>query len=248
MPIQLDFILRRLVEMAEADPALRTRQPWQAAYERDYGWLGAVIDAALRRRRHQRARARRRHPRGLRRHQRRGLRGRARTRSCARPSTRRSAAATSRCAYAPMVELLELPRRERVQQLHRLRRRPRLHAPDQPGGLRHPAPARDRQQRRARVRHDEHGGTITHLRAARLPRRRPAEADPDLEPHRPPAAAGRRQLQRRRRRCWSSPRTATSRPCACSCCTTTTSASSPTPRAPSRRSSVPRRTAGPSSA
>jgi phosphoglycolate phosphatase-like HAD superfamily hydrolase len=44
MPIQLDFILRRLVEMAEADEALRTRQPWKAAYERDYGWLGAVMD------------------------------------------------------------------------------------------------------------------------------------------------------------------------------------------------------------
>ncbi len=44
MPIQLDFILRRLVEMAEADPDLRTRQPWQAAYERDYGWLGAILE------------------------------------------------------------------------------------------------------------------------------------------------------------------------------------------------------------
>jgi hypothetical protein len=43
MPIQLDFILRRLVEMAEADPGLRERQPWQAAYERDPGWLRAVI-------------------------------------------------------------------------------------------------------------------------------------------------------------------------------------------------------------
>jgi hypothetical protein len=43
MPIQLDFILRRLAEMAEADPDLRGRQPWQAAYERDYGWLAAVI-------------------------------------------------------------------------------------------------------------------------------------------------------------------------------------------------------------
>jgi phosphoserine phosphatase len=43
MPIQLDFILRRLVAMAEQDPALRTRQPWQAAYTRDYGWLGGVI-------------------------------------------------------------------------------------------------------------------------------------------------------------------------------------------------------------
>jgi phosphoserine phosphatase len=43
MPIQLDFILRRLVAMADQDPALRTRQPWQAAYTRDYGWLGGVI-------------------------------------------------------------------------------------------------------------------------------------------------------------------------------------------------------------
>ena len=50
MPIQLDFILRRLVEMAEADDALRERQPWKAAYERDYGWLGAVVAALLRRR------------------------------------------------------------------------------------------------------------------------------------------------------------------------------------------------------
>jgi phosphoserine phosphatase len=43
MPIQLDFILRRLVEMAEATPELRDRQPWKAAYERDYGWLGALM-------------------------------------------------------------------------------------------------------------------------------------------------------------------------------------------------------------
>ena len=39
MPIQLDFILRRLVEMAAADESLRARQPWKAAYERDFGWL-----------------------------------------------------------------------------------------------------------------------------------------------------------------------------------------------------------------
>src|SRR4051795_10633358 len=43
VPIQLDFILRRLVEMAEADPALRERQPWKAAHERDYGWLSALM-------------------------------------------------------------------------------------------------------------------------------------------------------------------------------------------------------------
>jgi phosphoglycolate phosphatase-like HAD superfamily hydrolase len=43
MPIQLDFILRRFVEMAEADPALRDRQPWKAAYEQDFAWLGSVL-------------------------------------------------------------------------------------------------------------------------------------------------------------------------------------------------------------
>jgi hypothetical protein len=43
MPIQADFILRRLFEMAQADPELRVRQPWKAAYQRDYGWLGKVL-------------------------------------------------------------------------------------------------------------------------------------------------------------------------------------------------------------
>jgi phosphoserine phosphatase len=43
MPIQADFILRRLAAMADQDPSLRTRQPWKAAYEQDYGWLGGVI-------------------------------------------------------------------------------------------------------------------------------------------------------------------------------------------------------------
>ena len=44
MPIQLDFILRRLAAMADQDPKLRTRQPWQAAYTRDHRWLGQVLD------------------------------------------------------------------------------------------------------------------------------------------------------------------------------------------------------------
>src|SRR3954447_17591466 len=43
MPIQLDFILRRLAQMAEQDATLRERQPWKAAYERDYAWLGGVV-------------------------------------------------------------------------------------------------------------------------------------------------------------------------------------------------------------
>jgi hypothetical protein len=43
LPIQLDFILRRWVAMVEEDPALRERQPWKAAVEKDYAWLGGVI-------------------------------------------------------------------------------------------------------------------------------------------------------------------------------------------------------------
>jgi phosphoglycolate phosphatase-like HAD superfamily hydrolase len=43
LPIQADFILRRLRELAEADAGLRDRQPWKAAYDRDYAWLGQVM-------------------------------------------------------------------------------------------------------------------------------------------------------------------------------------------------------------
>jgi hypothetical protein len=43
MPIELGFILERLVEMAEADESLREKQPWKAASEQDYHWLGDVI-------------------------------------------------------------------------------------------------------------------------------------------------------------------------------------------------------------
>jgi hypothetical protein len=43
MPIEVGFILMRLAEMAEADESLRERQPWEAAYEKDYRWLGEVI-------------------------------------------------------------------------------------------------------------------------------------------------------------------------------------------------------------
>jgi phosphoserine phosphatase len=44
MPVELGFILQRLAEMAENDESLRGKQPWRAAYEKDYGWLGAVIE------------------------------------------------------------------------------------------------------------------------------------------------------------------------------------------------------------
>jgi len=43
MPIELGFILRRFAEMAAADESLRERQPWKAACEQDFQWLGDVI-------------------------------------------------------------------------------------------------------------------------------------------------------------------------------------------------------------
>ena len=43
MYIQLDLILRQLAAQAEGDPSLRSKQPWQAAWEKDFDWLGGVI-------------------------------------------------------------------------------------------------------------------------------------------------------------------------------------------------------------
>jgi hypothetical protein len=44
MPIQLDFILRRLAVMAAEQLELSAQQPWKAVTERDYGWFGASMD------------------------------------------------------------------------------------------------------------------------------------------------------------------------------------------------------------
>ncbi len=43
MPIQLDFMVRRLAELAKADPSLRDQQPYKASYEGDLHWLGAAM-------------------------------------------------------------------------------------------------------------------------------------------------------------------------------------------------------------
>lgn len=43
MYIQLDFILRRWIEMVDENPALAAEQPWKAAVERDYAWLGNAV-------------------------------------------------------------------------------------------------------------------------------------------------------------------------------------------------------------
>ena len=44
MPVELGFILERLAAMAASDESLHGTQPWKAAHERDYAWLGGVMD------------------------------------------------------------------------------------------------------------------------------------------------------------------------------------------------------------
>jgi phosphoglycolate phosphatase-like HAD superfamily hydrolase len=43
IPIQLDFTLFWMAELTERDPALKDRQPYKAAVERDFHWLGAAM-------------------------------------------------------------------------------------------------------------------------------------------------------------------------------------------------------------
>jgi phosphoglycolate phosphatase-like HAD superfamily hydrolase len=43
MYIQLDYLLRRLAAQAERDASLRSKQPWQAAWEKDFDWLGRTV-------------------------------------------------------------------------------------------------------------------------------------------------------------------------------------------------------------
>src|SRR2546430_17444725 len=92
-------------------PELRDRQPWKAAHARDYGWLGALMAEHY----------------------------------AGDDSNVKILAAGILAAYEGIsVEDFEaqsdeflprLPRSQRIRQLHRFGRRPRLHAPDQHGGI-----------------------------------------------------------------------------------------------------------------
>ena len=44
MPVELGFVLLRFAELAEADESLHEQQPWKAARERDYAWLGTAME------------------------------------------------------------------------------------------------------------------------------------------------------------------------------------------------------------
>ena len=228
-------------------PELRDRQPWKAAYDRDYTWLGAVLAA---------------HYAGddtelgtvaagvLAAHG--GISVEEFERQAGdfldgaqHPTLGRRYIET---AYVPMVELLDLLMTVWLHELHRLRRRPGLHATDQPIGVRRPARAGHRQQHRPDVRGGRGGWRHPPQAGSRLPRRRAGEAGADLEPHRSPPAARGGELERRSPDARVHDARTTRRRCACWSSTTTPSASSPTPPAPRRRSSEPPPTGGRSSA
>ena len=94
MPIQADFLLRRLGEQAAADPSLADRQPWKAVAEQDHAWLGACDHQALRGRRHRPERHGRRPARRVRGDDDRGLRDDRRRVPARRRGTRRWAGRT----------------------------------------------------------------------------------------------------------------------------------------------------------
>ena len=43
MYIQLDLLLRKLAGQAESDSSLQSQQPWKAAWEKDFDWLGGAM-------------------------------------------------------------------------------------------------------------------------------------------------------------------------------------------------------------
>ena len=151
MPTQLHYLLLHWAAAAKADPSLAEKQPYKAAATGDLAWLGDGGRQALRRRRQR--------PEGDdRRDHRRDRRTRASRTTTPRCPPSTATRSTSPCTGRTRRDLpadgraAALPRGARLHLLHRLRRRPRLHAPDDRRLLRDPAGARDRLGVRARVR------------------------------------------------------------------------------------------------
>ena len=143
MPTQLHYIVKKWREQIAADPSLAERQPYQAVASGDLAWLGRAID---------------KHYDG----------DDSDLRLIIKEILQITANRTvddyaaeiadfyrdeehqelqrpySEAVYQPMVELVAVPRGQPLRDLHRLRRRARLHAADEHELLRHPARARHR--------------------------------------------------------------------------------------------------------
>ena len=143
-PLQVQIFFRarpRRRRSRAKDPAMRERQPFKAFLEHDHETLaGARQDRAS-------------WSSSFATHAGMTERG-VRRRSRAPGSRRRAHPTLGRrfvdCVYQPAARVARLPARERLQDLHRLRRRRRLHARLRRGGLRHPARAGDRLERARR--------------------------------------------------------------------------------------------------
>ena len=197
MPIQLDFILRRLAEMVAAQPELAAEQPWKAVSERDHGWFGALMDE---------------HYAGDDTNVRLLARGILAAyagisvedfeesadrflRTAQHPSLGRS---YLECAYTPMVELLDYLRANGFATYIASGGGRDFMRPISQTCTAFPASGH-RQQQHLRL-HQQRPRRHHHPPArGRLPRRRPGEARTDLEPGRPAPAARRGKLQRRHR-------------------------------------------------
>jgi phosphoglycolate phosphatase-like HAD superfamily hydrolase len=226
MPIQLDFILRRLAEITAAQPELADQQPWKAVSERDFGWFSALMDE---------------HYAGDDTNVRLLARGILTAfagitvedfeesadrflRTAQHPTLGRS---YLKCAYAPVVELLD-----------HLRANEFASYIASGGGRDFMRPISQDMYGIPRERvigssstfaytSDDQGRHHHPQTRGRLPRRRPGEAGADLEPGRPTPAARSGKLQRSPP-CWNSPTTPTGLPYGCSSCMTTHSESSTT--------------------
>ena len=184
MPIELGFILMRLAEMAEADESLRDRQPWKAAYEKDYGWLGETItkhyhgdDGAA-------DDADGRDPPGLCRSERRGLLAPPPTRSCVREAPdarprRSTSAATCRWSSCSATSRRTGSRTTSPPAATATSCGP---SPRTMYGI--PSERVIGSSNALAYVDDEHGGTISYQAEGGLLRRRPGQAGSDLEPHR----------------------------------------------------------------
>ena len=106
-------------------------------------------------------------------------------------------AAAHRDGLSADARAARLPARERVQDVHRLRRRHRVHAPVVGTGVRHPARAGHRQQHQDEVRAARRQAGARPPARDQLHGRRPRQARGHPDAHRPPAARRVWQLRRR---------------------------------------------------
>ena len=150
MPTQLAYIVEKWAAQAQRDPSLAERQPYRAVASGDLAWLGAALD---------------KHYAGDDEDLRTMIGALVSLTDGVSVEDYESEVAAfyqdamhlvlhrpyADVVYQPMLELLRYLEQHGFTLLHRLRRRPRFHASDDGGGLRHPPGAGHRLDAGARV-------------------------------------------------------------------------------------------------